>query len=26
VMMIGNKYYGKLTAAKVRKILKRYQS
>ena len=26
VMMIGNKYYGKLTAAKVRKILKSYQS
>jgi NADH:ubiquinone oxidoreductase subunit E len=26
VMMIGNKYYGKLTTAKVRKILKSYQS
>ena len=26
VMMIGDKYYGKLTAAKVRKILKSYQS
>ena len=26
VMMIGNKYYGKLTSAKVRKILKSYQS
>jgi len=26
VMMIGSKYYGKLTAAKVRKILKSYQS
>ena len=25
VMMIGNKYYGKLTTAKVRKILKNYQ-
>ena len=25
VMMIGDKYYGKLTAAKVRKILKSYQ-
>ena len=25
VMMIGNKYYGKLTTAKVRKILKIYQ-
>jgi NADH-quinone oxidoreductase subunit E len=25
VMMIGNKYYGKLTTAKVRKILKSYQ-
>jgi NADH:ubiquinone oxidoreductase subunit E len=26
VMMIGNKYYGKMTTAKVRKILKSYQS
>jgi NADH-quinone oxidoreductase subunit E len=26
VMMIGNKYFGKLTTAKVRKILKSYQS
>jgi NADH-quinone oxidoreductase subunit E len=26
VMMIGKKYYGKLTTAKVRKILKSYQS
>jgi NADH-quinone oxidoreductase subunit E len=26
VMMIGNKYYGKLTTAKIRKILKSYQS
>jgi NADH-quinone oxidoreductase subunit E len=26
VMMIGNKYYGKLTTAKVRKILSSYQS
>jgi NADH-quinone oxidoreductase subunit E len=26
VMMVGNKYYGKLTTAKVRKILKSYQS
>lgn len=26
VMMIGDKYYGKLTTAKVRKILKSYQS
>ncbi|UCF99348.1 MAG: NAD(P)H-dependent oxidoreductase subunit E [Spirochaetaceae bacterium] len=25
VMMIGNRYYGKLTTAKVRKILKSYQ-
>jgi NADH-quinone oxidoreductase subunit E len=25
VMMIGNKYYGKLTTAKVRKIVKSYQ-
>ena len=25
VMMIGNKYFGKLTAAKVRKVLKSYQ-
>jgi NADH:ubiquinone oxidoreductase subunit E len=26
VMMIGSKYYGKMTTAKVRKILKSYQS